>query len=134
MAAYAVLILSLFPVGLYLFWMYKKHPLLFKAVGIFSMIVFGIALLSKLHDLKECITYSVATILFTLGTEEAIELKQQLHQKLINEEQRTNPTNDTPQRKLLRLVNPAGIILVLLIALGFYINIKLPPPIPAYMP
>lgn len=134
MAAYVILILSLFLVGIYLLWMHNKHPLLFKAFGVFSMMVFGIALLTKLHDLKECITYSVATILFTLGTEEAIELKQQLRQKLINEEQSTSPTDNTPKRKLLKLINPAGIILVLLIAFGFYINIKLLPPSPAYMP
>lgn len=118
----------------YLLWLYKRHPFLFKAFGIFSMFVFGISFLAKLHDLKECITYSVATILFTIATEEALDLKNQLHQKLIEEDEKTDVTKNTSARKILRLVNPAGIILLALVAFGFFLNLKLLPLEPPYMP
>lgn len=131
---YVVLLGALLVVFLYLLWLRVRHPFLFKGFAIFSMLVFGVALLGSLHDIKESLTYSLATILFTLATEEFLELKKKISQQLVNDTPKTDYPDKFPKGKVFKLINPAGLVLVLLVALGFYINLKLLPPDPPYMP
>lgn len=131
---YVVLSVLLLGLSLYLLWLHKRHPFLFKGFTIFSMLIFGVALLGSLHDIKESLTYSSATILFTLATEEFLKLKRKIGQQLVNDARKTDYPNNFPKGKLFKLINPAGLVLVLLVALGFYINLKLLPPDPPYMP
>ena len=73
-------------------------------------------------------------LLFALATEEFLELKRKIGQQLVNDASKTDYPNNFPKGKLFELINPAGFVLVLLMVLGFYINLKLLPPDPPYMP
>lgn len=131
---YVTIALAILGVVLYLSWLNHNHPLICQAFRIFSIAFFGVALLAQLHDLKECLTYSIATVLFTVAAEEMVDLKNKWSQYFISKVASDEDSKDKAERHFLQIFQPAGIILMFLIALCLYINITLLPPEPPYMP